>query len=198
MKNKLSIFILLVFISGASTSMLKAQNSFDYEPSEKHPYGLPNPEMPKAFLDYAPLVGECACKSLVRIDQNTWGDTVVMTWRFKYIMNGRAVQDETLKADGSHSGSIRQFVSDSARCYVHYYSSAKPSSALGTWEGNVNDEGDMVLYKDQPAPNGAEGYYKIMFTEISDRGFNWLGQWVSKDESIAYPLWKIFCKKRKG
>ena len=91
-----------------------AQEAYSYEPSKKHPFGLPNPEMPKEFLDYAPMIGECDCQSLARIDQNTWTDSVAMTWRFKYIMNGMAVQDETLKADGSHSGSIRQFVADSA------------------------------------------------------------------------------------
>ena len=56
----------------------------------------------------------------------------------------------------------------------------------------------MVLYMEQPAPNGMEGYYKIIFSDISDKGFNWLGQWVSKDKTIAYPTWKIFCKKRKN
>ena len=196
MKKLPGLFILIFAVSFVGISMLKAQTLYDYEPSNKHPFGLPNPNMPKAFLNYAPMIGECDCKSLARIDQNTWGDSIPMIWRFKYIMNGMAVQDETLKEDGSHSGSIRQFIADSARWYVHYYSSSKPSGVLGTWEGNIDEIGNMVLYKDSPAPNGAEGFYKIIFSDISDKGFNWLGQWVSKDDSVSYPLWKIFCTKK--
>jgi hypothetical protein len=188
------VLIFALFFFGSP--VLKSQSSYEYEPSKKHPFGLPNPNMPEAFLDYAPMIGECDCKSLARIDQNTWGDTVSMTWRFKYVMNGMAVQDETLKADGNHSGSIRQFIADSAKWYVHYYKSNNPGGVLGTWEGNRNDEGDIILYSEQPAPNGTVGYYKIIFSNISKDGFDWLGQWVSKDESFSYPLWKIFCNKK--
>lgn len=198
MKNSMKLFSVFMIMMFSMSTMLMAQEAYSYEPSKKHPFGLPNPEMPKEFLDYAPMIGECDCKSLARIDQNTWTDSVAMTWRFKYIMNGMAVQDETLKADGSHSGSIRQYVPDSSRWYVHYYSSAKPSPVLGAWEGNINEEGDMVLFMEQPAPNGMEGFYKIIFSDISDKGFSWLGQWMSKDKTIVYPTWKIFCKKRKN
>ena len=196
MMNRLHYFFLLFLLTAASVPAL-AQPTYIFEPSYKYPFGAPHPDMPAAFLDYAPMIGECDCKSVTRIDQNTWGDTVAMTWRFKYIMNGMAIQDETLKADGAHSGSIRQYVADSAKWFVHYYNSSKPSSTLGTWEGNMNEEGNMVLYREQAAPNGTEGFYKIIFSDISNEGFNWLGQWVSKDESFSYPTWKIFCKKRR-
>lgn len=189
--------IKLLLISFLLQSSLFAQLQFDYEPNAKQPYGLPNPEMPKEMLDWAPLIGECDCESISRIDQNTWADSVAMIWRFKYIMNGMAVQDETIKADGAHSGSIRQYIADSARWYVHYYSSGKPSTTLSAWEGNKNAEGEIILYKDQAAPNGTPGNYKITFSEISEKGFNWLGEWVDKTETFSYPMWKIYCKKRK-
>jgi hypothetical protein len=41
-----------------------------------------------------------------------------------------------------------------------------------------------------------DGKYKITFYNISKRGFDWLGEWVTPDETIMYPTWKIFCKKR--
>lgn len=175
--------------------LLHGQNSYNYEPSPDHPYGLPNPEAPKELLDFAPLIGECQCKSLARIDQNTWADTVDMTWRFKYIMNGMAVQDETLKADGKHSGSIRQFIPDSSSWYVHYYSSAGPTAKLPSWEGGKTDNGNIVLYKDQSAPNGTPGNYKITFSNMDGNGFHWLGEWVNKTETFSYPNWKIYCTK---
>ncbi len=187
--------LMLVFIGCLLTICLHAQ--YEYEPSNENPFGLPNPEAPEQIKDFAPLIGECTCKSISRKDQNTWNDTVMMTWRFKYIMNGNAVQDETLKEDGAHSGSIRQFIADSARWYVHYYSSNGPTPVLSAWEGNKNENGDIILYRDQKAPNGMDGDYKITFSNISEHGFHWLGEWVTKRETFSYPTWRIYCVKNK-
>ncbi|MBT8306796.1 MAG: DUF4440 domain-containing protein [Maribacter sp.] len=172
-------------------------SQYEYEPTTDHPYGLPNPEAPQQILDYSPLIVECDCKSTSRNPDRTWAEPVDMMWRFKYIMNGMAIQDETLKADGSHSGSIRQFIADSSLWYVHYYNSRTPSNRLPAWEGKKNHEGDIVLYNEQKAPNGMDGFYKITFSNIDENGFDWLGEWVNTDETFSFPTWKIACKKRK-
>lgn len=187
MKN-LSLLFLLI------SSTVFAQ--YDYAPSEKNPFGILNPEAPKQTADYAQLIGTCNCKSISRIDQNTWADTVMMNWTFKYIMNGMAVQDETLKEDGAHSGSIRQYNADSALWYVHYYSSSAATSRLATWKGVKNADGKIVLYNEQPAPNGTPGFHRITFSNISDKGFDWAGEWVNKAETFTYPTWRIFCRKK--
>lgn len=176
------------------TTFLFAQ--YEYDASDKYPYGKLNPNAPKEVGDYQLMIGTCDCKSVSRIDQTTWADTVQMKWTFKYIMNGWAVQDETLKADGAHSGSIRQFNADSSSWYVHYYSSKAASSPLSSWAGG-NQDGKILLYKDQTAPNGTEGNYRIIFDKISSKGFNWVGAWTTKDESVVYPTWRIYCTKIK-
>jgi len=175
---------------------LSAFCQYNYDPSAEHPYGLPNPEAPQQILDFAPLIGECDCQSVSRKADQTWAEPVDMVWRFKYIMNGMGVQDETLKADGKHSGSIRQFIADSTRWYVHYYSSGRPSTTLPVWEGNKSEDGNIVLYREQQAPNGMDGFYKITFSDMTDEGFKWLGEWVTKDETISFPTWKIDCTRR--
>ena len=65
-----------------------------------------------------------------------------------------------------------------------------------TWEGGMKDD-KILLYNKQKAPNGLDGFYRITFSDISTGGFNWNGEWVSTDESIVYPTWKIWCKQRK-
>lgn len=189
--RKLAILSLLF----ASTALLGQE--YNYEPTKKHPYGRPHPEAPQELLDFDPLIGLCDCKSVARIGPNEWADTLNMKWTFKYIMNGKAVQDETLKEDGSHSGSIRQFNSDSSRWYVHYYSSATPVPSLPAWEGNKNEEGKIILYRPQTAPNGMEGFFRLTFSNISAVGYDWVGEWVDPGETIIYPTWKIYCKKVK-
>ena len=168
---------------------------YDFEPSEKFPYGSPNPDAPQQIKDFEPMIGLCNCKSTTRNQDGSWAEPLDMTWKFSYIMNGMAVQDEVLRSDGSHAGSIRQYSADSSRWYVHYYSSRKPNAVLPTWEGNKNENGDIVLYVKQKAPNGTDGFYKIIFSNMSNEGFDWLGEWVNTDETFIYPTWEIHCKK---
>ncbi len=189
MKTKFLFLVTLI------STCVSAQYSF--EPSGENPYGLPNPEAPKELMDFAPLIGECNCKSETRNADQSWAEPEDMLWRFKYIMNGMAIQDETLKQDGSHSGSIRQFIPDSTKWYVHYYSSKAPSTSLPTWEGNKEEDGKIILYREKKAPNGMDGYYRLSFYDIDDKGFKWIGEWVNKDESIVYPTWKIDCSNGK-
>jgi len=183
--------ITILIIALSSTAFAQ----YDYEISKKNPFGLPNPKAPKQVKDYQALIGECNCKSVNRNPDQSWADPVDMVWRWKYIMNGMAVQDETLKADGKHSGSIRQFIADSSKWYVHYYASASPTSRLSTWEGNKTKEGDIILFKEQNAPNGTEGFSRLTFYDISDSGYKWKGEWVDKSGKITYAFWKIECTR---
>lgn len=178
-----------------SLSISAASQNYDYDFSSIAPFGLPNPKADDAIKDFAMMIGECDCKSTTRNPDQSWQEPIDMVWRWKYIMNGMAVQDETLKSDESHSGSIRQFLPDSSKWYVHYYNSARPSTTLPVWEGFKKTNGKIILYRDQKAPNGMEGWYRLTFSEMSVDGYQWVGEWVDKAESIAFPTWKIECKR---
>jgi len=194
--NYLSILILLgAFLFLQRTNAQK--NEYAYSVSDTLPFGKLNPEASKELQDYAKLIGVCDCKSTTRKKDKTWAEPIAMQWTFKYIMNGTAVQDETLKSDGTHSGSIRQFNTDSLQWFVHYYSTKNTVPILSTWQGGRKDD-EIILYKSQKAPNGTEGFYKIRFYDISENGFNWLGAWTTKEESFVYETWKIECIKRSG
>ncbi|WP_420574634.1 hypothetical protein [Kordia sp.] len=186
-------FTTLLFLGMVMLSV--AQN--EYEPSPTNPYGSKNPEAPKQLDDFKPMIGLCDCDSERRNPDGTWAKPIPMTWKYSYIMNGMAIQDQTLKADGKHSGSIRQFQKDSLKWYVHYYASATPTPTLGSWEGKKTEKGTIVLYKPQKAPNGTEGFSRLTFYDINDKGYKWIGEWVDKTETVVFPFWKISCTKRK-
>ena len=166
-----------------------------YEASLNHPYGQLNPEAPQEVADFAPLIGTCDCVSTSRNQDGTWADSQHLTWKWKYIMNGTAVQDETWLEDGTQAGSIRQFIADSSKWYVHYYSNRGPTTVLPAWEGGKRGD-RIVLYREQQAPNGMDGFYRITFSEMNETGFKWLGEWVDTTEKIQYPTWRIDCRKR--
>ncbi|HBX65322.1 MAG: hypothetical protein CL670_11705 [Balneola sp.] len=185
--------LLLLFLFTAS--IIPAFAQYEYEPSEAHPYGQLNPDAPEQVGDFAPLIGKSECSSESRAQDGSWNEPVDMYWIFKYIMNGKAVQDETLKADGAHSGSIRQFNADSLKWYVHYYASGSIPSRLPAWEGTKTEKESISFYRDQASPNGNEGYFRLTFSEITDNQFNWVGEWTDKAETFSYPTWKISCTK---
>lgn len=190
-KNILTLLLSLFTIG------LNAQQSYPYEVSAANPFGLPNPEAPEQVKDFAPMIGRCECKSETRNQDGTWAEAVDMIWTFKYIMNGLGVQDETVKADGAHSGSIRQYHADSARWYVHWYGSASPTPVLSAWEGNVTAEKDkIVLYRGQTAPNGTAGFFRLTFYDFTKTGYKWVGEWTDRAEKIVYPTWKISCVRK--
>lgn len=186
-----SLRILLVLIATYGTAF---SQSTTYEATEAQPYGKPNPEASEKLLDFSPMIGTCDCLSETRKQDQSWNEPVKMIWRFKYIMNGLAVQDEVFSEGNRYAGSIRQVIED--KWYVHYYSSQSPSKVLPAWEGELTDN-KIVLYREQKAPNGMEGFFRITFYDMSDNGFKWIGEWVDTNEKIVYPTWKINCKKRK-
>lgn len=183
----------LMLLCFSLTTMGYAQR--DYEATAEHPYGLRNPEAPAQLDDFKPLIGTCNCSSERKSPDGNWAEPIDMRWKFKYIMNGTAIQDETLKADGIHSGSIRQFNTDSLKWYVHYYTSASVAPTLSSWEGTKQDNGKIVLYKPQKAPNGMDGFARLTFYDISSSGFRWIGEWVDPSETVIFPFWKIQCTK---
>ena len=190
--NNMKIYLFLLLLP-LSMHSLEAQES--YKVSSEQPFGKLNPEAPKEIGDYAALIGICDCVSTKRNPDQSWGASQKMTWTFKYIMNGTAVQDETLKEDGSHSGSIRQFVADSSKWYVHWFSNKTPSTTFPTWSGGMEGN-DIVLYRPQKAPNGMDGQTRLSFKDISSEGFNWILEWIDEKGAIVYPTWTIECVKR--
>jgi hypothetical protein len=185
--------LFLLFFSLLFTSAAFAQ--FEYEPSDDYPFGRLNPEAPEEVGDFDPLIGESRCESVTRASDQTWNQPHEMIWRWKYIMNGLAVQDETLRTEAPMAGSIRQFNADSSAWYVHYYSMGGISQTLPSWKGNKDKEGRIVLYREQKSPNGLDGFYRLTFYDITEESFEWIGEWVTRDESFTFPTWKISCKK---
>jgi hypothetical protein len=169
---------------------------YPYEVSEKLPFGAQNPKVPEQLKDFGQLAGQYSCQSTARNAQQEWKEPEEIIWRWKFIMNGMGVQDETLKPDGSHSGSIRVYDADSLTWRVHYYSNTAFPKTLGSWNGNGDEDGDIILYRDQAAPNGTPGFYRITFSDIGHDGFEWLGEWVNKPETFSFPTWKISCVRQ--
>lgn len=188
--KQVTIFILLII----SFNLFAQDNN--YIASDRLPFGKANPDAPEQISEFEPLIGICDCKSVQRNTDGTWQDTLNMVWKFKYILNGMAVQDETWHESGFSATSIRQFNADSLNWVVSYYGTKFVSNNVGVWTGNKKDDA-IVLKMPQKSPNGLDGINRLTFYGISEAGFKWKGEWTNLDASIIYPYWTIECKKRK-
>lgn len=190
------IVVLLALLHAFQAFSQHGDISINYEPSATHPFGKLNPDAPKQVADFAPMIGICDCRSVQRKPDGSWQDTLDMIWKFKYIMNGTAVQDEVWREGNQYAGSIRQYQPDSAKWVVTYFSYPLVSTKPGVWQG-AKDGDNIVLKMPQKAPNGSDGSSRLTFYNIAADGFKWKGEWISTDESIVYPFWMIECRKRK-
>ena len=87
MKNFLIITLTILCVSAHG-------QQYVYEPSDKFPYGKPNPNAPKEIRDWEELIGMCSCKSVARIDQTTWADTIMMDWKEQMLARRRCALGE--------------------------------------------------------------------------------------------------------
>ena len=86
------------------------------------------------------------------------------------------------------------FRPDSMVWVVSYHSVPGKALTTPTWTGTKQGE-DIVLTMPQKAPNGMDGISRLTFTDISENGFHWRGEWVNEENDIIYPFWLIWCKK---
>lgn len=169
--------------------------SMEYEPDTAYPYGRLNPSAPKAVSDYSEMIGSSNCISVQRSQDGTWLDSLDMIWKFSYIMNGTAVQDEVFREGGLYAGSLRQYQSDSAKWYVSYYSSLG-LPPYSVWTGN-REGNRIVLYKPNSVIQNRSGTSRLTFYDISASRFKWEGEWLSDDGTIEFVFWRISCEKRR-
>jgi hypothetical protein len=190
MKSFLTIILSMIFFLPIS-----GQSQIDqYEASEAFPFGQRNPAAPDQIDDFAPMIGICDCKSLRRNSDGSWQDTIDLVWKFKYVLNGTAIQDQTW-AEGIYATSIRQIQPDSALWVVGYNSYPTVNFSPKPWIGKKEGD-DIVLKLNQAAPNGMEGVSRLTFSAIRSEGFHWTGEWVSEANNIVFPFWYIWCEKR--
>ena len=166
-----------------------------FEPSNDYPYGQPNPEAGASIEDWAPMIGSCTCQSVQRNPDGTWKDTISMDWTWKYILNGTAVQDLSLKEGSLYATSIRQYHPDSSEWIVTFFSYPGVAISPGTWRGGKQTDGTIVLSQPQKAPNGMDGFSRLTFYDINDQGYRWKGEWVKDDETVIWPFWHINCSR---
>lgn len=201
--NKLAnmtLIILPLTLLSCQTQLTGVANSTErpaalsYEPSAEFPFGRPNPAAPPELAQFHFIVGQSNCEEeLLNGATQEWVEGQ-RTWDASYYMNGFAIRDAGRTGSGGNNGNIRIFNPATGQWQVHFFS--MPVYSNGIWSGGM--EGDnMVLRQPQKAPGtDLDGVSRLTFSNISDEGFDWAGEWVSDDDAdIVFPFWRISCSK---
>ena len=188
---KTNIMFLILSITVYTTMSCQTSNKNYTETT----FDKMNKNQPRALADYKDFIGNCNCKSLSRNRFGKWGDTISLQWKWKYIMNGHAIQDDgeyILNKKHKYFTSIRVYDTINKHWYVSYFTpnlNAMPETWIGGKVGN-----NIILKKEQKTTQGIVESV-LTFSNISTKGFNWEGKLMSKEKNIDYSFWKIWCIK---
>ena len=168
------------------TSML-----FDeFDPTEQFPYGRPHPDLAHDLTLFEFMIGTFDCVDQLLLANGTW-KKMKGVWQTRYTLNGHAVQD-SYRNEIYAGMSIRTFVSAENAWHVAFF--GMPGNHSGLWKGGR--EGDrIVLRSPQTTATGLAVTSRLSFSQISDNGFEWLGERVLED-GTATPNWRISATHR--
>jgi len=163
-----------------------------YDPSPQYPFGRPNPDAPSELAEFHFMVGQNKCVEERRNSSNGDWISASRSWDAHYYLNGFAIMDSG-HSGKSWNGNLRAYDVNNNEWHVTFFS--MPVYSSGVWKG-LKEGNKIVLKQPQKAPgSGVEGVSRLTFSNISDAGFEWIGEWVSSDGSVVYPFWKISCQK---
>lgn len=189
--KKVTVTLLLLF---ASLSV-SAQNSLEgyfksiqaNEPSLENPYGLKNATAPESLDEFDFMIGECHCTDSITNQDGSYR-VYPSIWKAKYMLNGHAIQDNNFNPVNPTTN-LRMYDAAAKLWKVTYLQSAN-GYFTGVWEGNLDENGDMILTRKQ---NGSTS--KLTFYAISDKGYQWKSESISAAGVITRG-WKKDCVKK--
>ena len=182
----------LALLLATTPTATARDNALLYERSDEHPYGRPNPAAPKEISQFAFMIGRNDCTESRRTPGgDEWVDGK-RTWDAWYTLDGYAIMDSG-RSGASTNGNLRVYDANKGQWFVTFFS--MPGYSSGIWSGGATETG-IELNQPQKAPGtDLDGFSRLTFSNISDEGFDWLGEWVSADGNIRFPFWRISCKR---
>lgn len=201
MNTKFKIFILFSVVFAFNFSSAQKNDKLIeildmYEANAQNPYGKPNDNALEEIKDFDKLIGICHCKS-VQYRGDVPGDTLDLKWRWKYILNGNAVQDDGWFGNENKQSSftsIRILNPETKQWQVPFfvpYMSTEPQIWVGGKKGDT-----IELIKTEGTQNDQSMESVLTFSEITEQGFNWTGKMVNLETEAETIFWKIWCIKQ--
>ena len=161
-------------------------NEFDMSP--EHHFGRPNPAMPPGFQQFHFMIGEFACEDELWMN-GAW-KKMQGVWITNYTLNGYAIQDH-YRNEMYAGTSLRLYNQQEDHWQVHFF--GMPGGHTGVWVGGKIED-RIVLTSEQQAPDGSTVTSRLSFSQITESGFEWLGERITADGTVT-PTWRISARR---
>lgn len=178
-----SVFVLLIIFN----FYLYAQEKFDP--------GKLNPEAPQETEQFGQLAGIWDAQQTIRNRDGSWSDkTTKAEWRWYYILDGQAIQDDWFSADSANNlqwvgTNIRIYNPDEKQWYMAWID--KTNRKLATFISTYED-GIMTM----DGTNAKGRHIKNIFSNLSKESFDWVQQWTFDEGKTWVEVTKIHCTKK--
>jgi hypothetical protein len=154
-----------------------------------------NPEAPVETELLGQLVGTWdAAQSVINRD-GSWGEETHSIWKWYYILDGHAIQDDwitidSLKKKNVTGTNIRIYNPEENEWHMAWID--KTNRRLATFTA-VNDNGTVVM----DGTNAKGRYIKNTFFNITDNEFDWKQEWTFNEGETWIVVAKIHCTRKK-
>ena len=156
--------------------------------------GKLNPDAPKETEQFGQFVGKWNAEQTIRNKDGTWSEkTLKAKWRWYYILDGHAIQDDWLSVDSTNTP---QWVGTNIRIYNpeekqwHMAWIDKTNRRLATFT-SIYENGIMTM----DGTNAKGRHIKNIFSNISKESFDWVQHWTFDEGKTWVEVARIHCTK---
>ena len=176
-------------------SALASTASFtpDFDPGEL------NPDAPPETAILGQLAGIWDVEQEVRNQDGSWRATGTAEWRWYFILDGHAIQDDWIKPAAAESGdakpsfgtNLRIYNADTASWEMAWIDSNNRNLASFT---AVNVDDTVVMTGQNPTGRQVRNTFFDMEAET----FEWVQEWTFDEGSTWVPVARIHARRRRG
>ena len=193
-------FFLLMFALPVQALRVQSRNQATAPENTTFHAGELHPEAPRETLQLGQLVGIWEARQVKRNRDGTWSnDTTRAEWRWYYILDGHAIQDDWIAfTAGSELAPATQAVGTNIRIYnpqeQQWYMAwiDKTSRRLATFTA-TNENGDVVM-----TGHNAQGrLIRNTFSNLTQQSFDWTQEWTQDEGQTWFAVARISCRRKR-
>jgi hypothetical protein len=157
--------------------------------------GKLNPEAPKETKQFGQLVGRWDAEQNIRNKDGTWSEKATKAeWRWYYILDGHAIQDDWFSSDSTNhlqwvGTNIRIYNPEEKQWHMAWIDKTNRRLAIFT---AIYENGKIIM----EGTNAKGRQIKNIFSDITERSFNWTQQWTFDEGKSWVEVAKIHCTKK--
>lgn len=185
----LSGYLLVFFAIAVSCNSQNGETELNKQPETKL-----NLEAPAETEMLGQLAGTWNATQSILNRDGSWGDEKHAIWKWYYILDGHAIQDDWITIDSLNNQSIagtniRIYNPEEKEWHMAWIDKTNRRLAAFT---AINENGTIIM----EGTNAKGRQIKNIFFNITDNEFDWKQEWTFDEGATWVEVVKIHCKRK--